>query len=859
MISKFKKSPILILFSLIIFLQNFTLRSTYLLKKNCCKINSFVVGHTNVSDTICWNPPNFKILWKDRGYRESFHNYILIVWDNKIIDAESFNFTVFEPFLTMSFKNILGFHLNSTFELPPVDPNYMYPYPLDFFGGGRYFRISFYYTKFDFYLKKKRINSCSDLLKANVTHPKTFIHAKSDDPNSFYHLSFYNTYFRQTTCPLFFKGVLIKHLVLNALVNSFYKKNTLTFRSDVKLDSFKESTKVIWVSFMDAENIHVDETLLHPDIFSKVCKIDFDGMLKSIANDIFRPMKQLQLIIFDLSQIEVLLHKGIKWISSINYDVNVNMSDKLDLKQNMHRFVLIYQDILLNADAKKNQANLLYKYDTRLLWSTITDEDFCLFKDFPFQQLILIALYDYFKYFKDISCTKIWLAKYADQLLDLDEATIKSFKLLEYNPYRRAIPFLRDISWLNNKSKIHCDFEKKLAYCNKTSFHLRSSWYIVDYRLFFLFIEFVLLILIIGMSLFGLMSNLFVIYTINIKDNNKHLGAKQYAYMRLVSAFNIVILVINILSPIYQCQPHQGIYCSPIKERKTVNFFQIINDQVLMTFFRFMSNFSYVGFSICRLSLIGTEHSKFVKEFPNYSQFVTMFISFILSGILSTIKIFVYQVDEQLIYQEFKKENMPIRFDRNEPNIDYSNSTYKTKAILINSFNIVSDLTNYFVFTVIFLALDIALMVKLKKTLNTKMNKKKNENNSVIKRTIMSVVFYALFSIFLKLPASFKSFLDVLQFDNDYRLAIANNKMNIFYDRICITEHVCETFQKFASFLFTISISWSILFYYIFDKKFLIGFKIAFSRIFSNKETHEDFVRALENPKHKHRKQNNQA
>ena len=101
----------------------------------------------------------------------------------------------------------------------------------------------------------------------------------------------------------------------------------------------------------------------------------------------------------------------------------------------------------------------------------------------------------------------------------------------------------------------------------------------------------------------------------------------------------------------------------------------------------------------------------------------------------------------------------------------------------------------------------------------------------------MSVVLFACFSFVLKLPATVKSLVDVMHFDKDFREKDAKGKINLFYDHYCIVASIYETYQKLASFLF---------FLYMFDKRFLMEFKIAYSRLFSNKVAHKEFVKALE-------------
>lgn len=312
--------------------------------------------------------------------------------------------------------------------------------------------------------------------------------------------------------------------------------------------------------------------------------------------------------------------------------------------------------------------------------------------------------------------------------------------------------------------------------------------------------------------------------------------------MRLVSVFNILTLSVNILSLTYECQTASGIYCSPIQTHASAQYIKIIVGEFLSSVFRLMSNFAYVGFSISRLSLIGKKHGKFIKNISSASITVYIIVSFIFSVSLSIVKLFRYQV---IFFQDYLfNQQYPVPYDRNFNNI-YSHN-FKIKARVINVFNAICDLTNYLIFMVINTVLDLMLIAKLKKTLSELMNANKRENQLVLLRVITSIALYALLSTFLKLPSAFKPVLDSIHLDSEIHFAYTFEKIDDFYENICLFSRFCFMFEKLAAFLFSLSLSICIFFYYILDKKFMMCFKIAFSKITSSSIGHQEFIKLLE-------------
>ena len=132
----------------------------------------------------------------------------------------------------------------------------------------------------------------------------------------------------------------------------------------------------------------------------------------------------------------------------------------------------------------------------------------------------------------------------------------------------------------------------------------------------------------------------------------------------MVSVSNIIVLLISILSPLYECQSYEknqnnfktqeiGIYCSPYHKLIAVQYYKIIFADFLYSVFTLLSNFGYVGFSICRLSMIGKEQTKLTKWFSEIPIVYYIIVSTIISVGLSVIKLFKYEVNTSDPFNEF--------------------------------------------------------------------------------------------------------------------------------------------------------------------------------------------------------------
>ena len=148
--------------------------------------------------------------------------------------------------------------------------------------------------------------------------------------------------------------------------------------------------------------------MLNPSVFKNLKEILTHESVKSIDNEIFGQFKKLRYIQFEAYYFRKLIHKqGIEWMRSKNRGLNVNLSNQNEIYENY---------------------GSIFEISIKFFWGTwLTDvfpnADFCLYKDFPFQQFVVLAQYKfeeetYQKNSNDkITCTFAWIARHYGTLL----------------------------------------------------------------------------------------------------------------------------------------------------------------------------------------------------------------------------------------------------------------------------------------------------------------------------------------------------------------------------------------------------------------------------------------------------------
>ena len=666
--------------------------------------------------------------------------------------------------------------------------------------------LEFVNVDFEFYKNDKLLKSCDEYEESNSSISKNYIFSQCEACS---YVKFQSSRFKTPICPLVFNSTDFYDLYFNDLIKSYYKTNVFRFLNYSKPIDFN-------VTYFILENFYgldLDSNLIPVNMFRRMPNFVFDGEINSIQTDLFKSLTSLKSIKFSPIYFgSFVKRRGIEWIRSINYGLKVDLGDLSSVKENI--------DMIKEIGFEVWTSNSFYSDSKKHFFN---DEDFCLFRDFPFEQLVTFNLYLYYGMNKlDSSCTTLWLIQYYPVYIKF----IPINKMLEYNQTFQII---------NNAESLltKCDFEKRIKMCKKSHHYSNKNLNKMNFIIFFMTFHLIITPLI---CLFGILTNIQIIFVV-IK-NRSTLKENQYIYMAVNSGSNIVILMIQIFELINECHEPFGLYCSAVYKYKVAQYFKIIFGETISSFFRLLSNFTFLAFSINRLSLIGKQNKLF-EFFSKMKIKIYIGIVIIISAIFSLIKAFRFKINTSN-----PNEPYPLIFYR--MSLIVGDLDDKPLFVFLFIMDAIYDFLNYVLFTLINLIFDIVLLVKIRKTLKEKeekskkihanlpeeiREKKKKENEEAMNRVILMVVLNALVSFLCKMPLSFISL-------NDLRLLIVNKfedlPISMKWKResfdyssslFCHMNDICEIFTNYGQFLYFVSLSVNIFFFYAFDLKFKLAFR----------------------------------
>jgi len=205
--------------------------------------------------------------------------------------------------------------------------------------------------------------------------------------------------------------VEIKILFIDKLANTFYKKRQFEILNET-FDSLNST--IVLLDLEKVENIDIDSRILNPSVFRSLVCLNISGFVSSISGNAILNIPFLQILRLERIHFRSLLHKnGITWIKEINNDFNVNLSNLKNFKNetnyNLSDFDFVFQILLDNN----------FILSSLEMKETFPVEDFCLYRDFPFNQLIFLIEVNF--NFTEIDhnnlrdfCTFLWIIQYYD-------------------------------------------------------------------------------------------------------------------------------------------------------------------------------------------------------------------------------------------------------------------------------------------------------------------------------------------------------------------------------------------------------------------------------------------------------------
>jgi len=153
-----------------------------------------------------------------------------------------------------------------------------------------------------------------------------------------------------------------------------------------------------------------------------------------------------------------------------------------------------------------------------------------------------------------LTCTYLWLAQYSDVLIEyLSNGT---------DIYESLLMIVKSDSF---RSISKCNFKQRLELCNRSHFETKDIWSLSDYLFLNKIFQIAIKISTYLVSFFGIMTNIIVIKVILDKKNKELFkNCRQYTYLALNSLFNLIILIVQILSWINECFYPYQVFCPEI-------------------------------------------------------------------------------------------------------------------------------------------------------------------------------------------------------------------------------------------------------------------------------------------------------
>jgi len=488
--------------------------------EECC-----LKGQRKFTDPIGFNFKNFSEL-NFKNCNNTFLSGFTLIPDQMIIldDSLDFKHIILHPiegFISINLLNLKGFSLESNpFEtIQFINLDIQYPLFI-------YYIIDESY--FDFYYKNnKQINENECTHELFRLRDNMFTKMSGLDAASPYLL------YKTKICPLIFARSEITYLSLSS-TNSLFIKNSLIFLN------ISDETALFMNSFISVLDLHLyhinlNENLLNRHVFKHLKLLTLNGVITSILDDLFKSFNSLKMLHLKVQNIRKLFQKNNKWLQYLNQ--NVNKKD-LSIKYNFNLiFTLIIEQVHFNYTF----------YD-------FPSEDYCYFKDFPHQRLIM-------PFFKPTnlnhnSCTYLFLIQYSRKYVFQIEQAMSNVR--DKNGYVYPIYYdemSKQYDILEYEFKEKC---KKFLLINKcdnttttTSFKSIENnndfyFYIFDWNILTKYNQIIFSIIL--NPLFGLICiivnilNILILQTKHMKKQKKFYSDLKMNYC-FILAFNIVSLM----------------------------------------------------------------------------------------------------------------------------------------------------------------------------------------------------------------------------------------------------------------------------------------------------------------------------
>ena len=640
-----------------------------------------------------------------------------------------------------------------------------------------------------------------------------------------------STFIKNKLSRLLFKENNINELYFSKFANTSLRKHFVEFNCDDDLFDYtdlienktiigsnktkvKLNSQVKLLYLWDIYNVDLSESLVDKYVYKRIEYFCVFGSFLSINDFTFKSLQHLYDIRFLIRNPREFWHNSAdhKWLMHIN-------------SRQAHNFTIQNQTKITDDIIKwyKMKFGLLSLTDYFLDYD-YPNEDMCLFRNFPHKNTILFYLFpiDFWgqnavdkNIFNVRTCTMFHLTRYSFL-----------FKHLKIN----GIFFSRFV--YDQSLFQECDLDALLRNCSfkNDSFYSRKIIEInLDDFIYSLdWIELIGPILTFPIvSLIGIITNILVILTIKLKRNKDFFTktdnqTRMFDYLVINSTFNIVECAISCFTLMSECLGLETIYCSRIQMYEEVQYFKIYFVGYFGEIMKTCSVIFTLLFSMERYKITVESQNAILVKLSRFKLKTIITLTILISAATSFGKIFENNVDGVYLSQiEFPPLNF---FDLFRANKWFQIVCYIFHYVIndffLYAFNLIVD---------ILLVRKIRGDLKFKKTfLKENFNKNCNQNSVLLKKFNDGLNEIAkaergtnkllIYSFFVYTFCRFPELCFYL-----YILLADKSQQFIMHTLGPLTINVVE-------YLYIVSYSFNLFFYFKFNKNFRDAFKNLFGK-----------------------------
>lgn len=545
-------------------------------------------------------------------------------------------------------------------------------------------------------------------------------------------------------------------------------------------------TKVEIFSISNCENVLINENIININLFSLTSQFYIFGKIRSIQSDLFSKLPSVKYIALDIYFAKNLFQSTkIEWIKKLNENLKIHRNDFENFTNHI-KFVNIVQRFYPEYYFQMDVSNIF------------PDEDFCLYKDFPFSKLILLSIQNNApdNIGIKLSCTFLWIAQ--DYNLYLKHFDKIKNGILFYNVFKNF-----------SSDQLKCNFSKALENCNLKSI-FKNDFDLNDLKNLFTMLDYIIIIYSIPFfSIICFLLNSFILMLLFANKKSKELKKTFYKFLSIYSSLSLFYVTIQLLNLMNECLYKNGLFCSSIVSNQVVQLFKIIITDYVMHIIKSAINLSLVGYSTLRLNILIGSSSVTHKFFTGSSIKKICFISFSILAVICVPKLFIHQInndDPDLEYPSFLLDL-------------YSSFVLKSReeTVLI-ALNLLSDLFTVFGIILINFLVDILLAIKLKSYISKSVFKKTNKSKRQYTKLVGLAFVMIFINLILKSTEIFQTLYILLSYTEIFHVYKMRNNFQFFLREICLRLSFPSLINHFLDLAFLISNILNIFVYFYNDK-----------------------------------------